>query len=274
MTFTTLRRAAAAVAAVACAASVAWAADSASKTSSSSTRPTTSTPRSGKGTLPDPVLLDGSTLPAEKKNEQGMIGDFELPGDENARNGKVGGPQGGQGGGGQQQQKPGLQIDVPLPGLPMPVGGGQAGAAGQQGGLPQLPQPGGQSGGQQGQQAPGGQQAGMAGGAQGGDASSNPLGGAGDPNAKADGVQVGQLGGEGSSQDSVAASERPPPVAIGDSAMRIQTSGAVAGVVGAQQIGVNTQQHEKGTGTGGKGTGGATGGANRSEKGRTMPAGL
>jgi len=45
------------------------------------------------------------------------------------------------------------------------------------------------------------------------------------------------------------------------------------GVVGAQQVGVNTQQHEKGTGSGGKGSGGAAG-PNRTEKGRTMPAGL
>src|SRR6185369_14956468 len=103
---------------------------------------------------------------------------------------------------------------------------------------------------------------------------SNPAGGAGDPNAKAEGIQVGQLSGEGSAQDSIPAGEKPPPVAIGDSAMKIQTNGAAAaGVVGAQQIGVNTQQHEKGTGSGGKGTGGA-GGGNRAEKGRTMPAGL
>jgi hypothetical protein len=271
MTSTHLRRAAAAVTVVACAASLGWAADSTSKASSSSGRSTSSTSRTGKGTLPDPVLLDGSTLPVEKKNEQGMIGDFELPGDENARSGKVGGPQGGQGGGG-QQKPPGVQVDVPLPGLPIP-GGGAGTSAGQQGaGLPQLPQAGGQSGGQQGQS---GQQAGgpqQSGGGQNG--SNNALGGPGDPNAKADGVQVGQLGGEGSSQDSLAIGEKPPPVAIGDSAMRIQTSGSAAGVVGAQQVGVNTQQVEKATGSGGKGTGGATGGPNRSEKGRTMPAGL
>ena len=51
-------------------------------------------------------------------------------------------------------------------------------------------------------------------------------------------------------------------------------SGAAAGVVGSQQISVNTQQHEKGTGSGGKGPSGGAGGPNRTEKGRTMPAGL
>jgi hypothetical protein len=56
--------------------------------------------------------------------------------------------------------------------------------------------------------------------------------------------------------------------------MKINTAGVGSGVVGAQQIGINTQQHEKGTGTGGKGTGGASSGPNRAEKGRTMPAGL
>src|SRR3954469_8208711 len=103
-------------------------ASSASRAAPSSTagRPSSA----AKGPLPDPALLDGSTQPAEKKPETGMIGDFELPGDENVRNGKVGGQQGGQPGG---QQKPGgLQVD--LPGIP--TGGGQAGAPGQQSGLP------------------------------------------------------------------------------------------------------------------------------------------
>jgi hypothetical protein len=252
----------------------AWAAESTTKAapSASSNRPAASRAPTGKGPLPDPSLLDGSTQPAEKKSETGMIGDFELPGDENVRNGKVGGKQGGQQGG---QQNPGLQVDVPIPGIPSLGGsqGSQSSAGGQPPGLPQLPKAGGQSG-QSGGQQTAGQMPGQAGGAQGGDPSSSPLGGAGDPNAKAEGVQVGQLGGEGSSQDSVAAGEKPPPMAIGDSAMKIQTSGAAAGVVGAQQVGVNTQQHEKGTGSGGKGTGGSSGGANRAEKGRTMPAGL
>ncbi|MGH7945940.1 MAG: hypothetical protein ACREF9_13155, partial [Opitutaceae bacterium] len=54
--------------------------------------PRPSTSKSGaRGPLPDPVILDGSTHAPEKKSEYGMIGDFELPGDENAPKGKVGG---------------------------------------------------------------------------------------------------------------------------------------------------------------------------------------
>src|SRR5688572_4631083 len=58
-------------------------------------RPAPSSSKSGttRGPLPDPTLLDGSTQPPEKKSETGMIGEFELPGDDNVRNGKVGGPQ-------------------------------------------------------------------------------------------------------------------------------------------------------------------------------------
>src|SRR6187402_2942748 len=48
---------------------------------------------SSRGVLPDPALLDGASQPVEKKSEYGMIGDFELPGDENVRSGKVGGQQ-------------------------------------------------------------------------------------------------------------------------------------------------------------------------------------
>lgn len=251
MTSTLVRRTAA-WALVAGMAGASFAAETTSRSTSSSRPTPTSAARSGKGPLPDPTLLDGSTHPPEKRSEQGMIGDFELPGDDNARSGKVGGQQGG------AQPQPGVQVDVPVPGLPSPGGQSAASAAGAQG-LPQLPQPG-QSG-QQGGQAAGGTQSGAA------------AGGAGDPNAKAEGIQVAQLGGEGSSQDAIGG-DKPPPVAIGDSAMKIQTAGVGTGVVGAQQIGINTQQHEKGTGSGGKGTGGASGGPNRTEKGRTMPAGL
>src|ERR1051325_3181929 len=63
--------------------------------------PKSTSTRSGKGPLPDPTLLDGSSQPAEKKSDQGMIGDFELPGDENVKNGKVGGQSGPPGGKGQ-----------------------------------------------------------------------------------------------------------------------------------------------------------------------------
>src|SRR5688500_8073180 len=62
-------------------------------TSAASRAGTTARGSTAKGPLPDPALLDGSTLPVEKRPEHGMVGDFELPGDENARSGKVGGPQ-------------------------------------------------------------------------------------------------------------------------------------------------------------------------------------
>jgi hypothetical protein len=212
------------------------------KAGSASTRAATG--KAGR-VLPDPVLLDGSTQQPEKKSEYGMIGDFELPGDENVRNGKVGGPQNP----GQQSQGGGNQAM----GLPQGGGGGgqpPAGKAGQQ--------QGGQSGGPQNPNAAGEQVA-----------------GGGDPNAKAEGVQVAQLGGEpsGDQKQGAGAGEKPPPVAIGDQAMQIKTAGNNKDVVGAQQLPGNTQHHEKGTGSGGKGpTGGQ--GNNRVEKGRTVPAGL
>lgn len=205
-----------------------------------------------RGPLPDPALLDGSTQSAEKKSEYGMIGDFELPGDENVKNGKVGG-----------LQNPGQQGQNGASGMPMglPQGGG---AAGQQQSAQQMPNSGG--GGQQGEQQPGGPQN--------PNAAGNPVAGAGDPNAKPEGIQVAQLGGESSGQQPAGGGEKPPPVAIGDSAMQIQTTANAPGVVGSQQLpATNTQQHEKGTGTGGKGPTGAPG-PNRVEKGRTIPAGL
>src|SRR5205814_10734655 len=93
---------------------------SASAATGTSPRNTTaSRSSSAKGPLPDPALLDGSTQPAEKKPEQGMLGEFELPGDDNVRNGKVGG----------QQQPPGQQgaaggQQMPMGGLPSMGGGG------------------------------------------------------------------------------------------------------------------------------------------------------
>ncbi|MBM3853289.1 MAG: hypothetical protein FJ399_09045 [Verrucomicrobia bacterium] len=234
---------------------------------------------SAKGPLPDPALLDGSTQAAEKKSEYGMIGDFELPGDENVRDGKVGGqqnpnaaaggpqagnqamnlPQGGGGGGGPQAPQQGGQQ------------GPQGGAQGQQGGAPggeQIPQGSGQPGG-----------AGQAGGPQNPAAMGNPVSG-GDPGAQPQGIQVAELGGGASGQQGMAGvggpSGRPPPVAIGDKAMRIEQGGASAqGAVGSQKqiADGHIQQHEKGTGTGGKGPTGVQG-PGRVEKGRVVPAGL
>ena len=217
----------------------------------------------GKGPLPDPVLLDGSNQPAEKKSETGMIGDFELPGDENVRNGKVGGPQNPNA----QPQGGGLSVSIPNPlGLPQ-MGGGQGGSTGGQ------PPPVGAQ--QQGGAAGGGPQEG---GPQNPNAAGNPIPGGGDPGAQPQGTQVAELGGgaAGDQQGAGASGtgEKPKPVAIGDSAMRIPAGQSAAGVVGAQQIPAgHTQQHEKGTGSGGKGAGGA-GGGNRVEKGRTIPSGL
>lgn len=220
-------------------------------TPASRTAPTKS--GTGRGVLPDPVLLDGSTQPPEKKSEYGMIGDFELPGDENAKNGKVGGPQN------PGQQNPGQQGQNGAGGMPMglPQGGGAAGQQAQQ---------------QAAKAGAAGEQAGAQ--QQNPNAAGNQVAGAGDPNAKPDGVQVAQLGGEASGDQQGGAGQKPPPVAIGDSAMRIQTTPNSPGVVGAQQLpSQNTQQHEKGTGTGGKGPTG-TQGPGRIEKGRTIPAGL
>src|SRR5690606_7718936 len=110
-----------------------------------------------------------------------------------------------------------------------------------------------QGGGAAGQQAQAEQQ-GAAGGQENANAAGQQIQGAGDPNAKAEGIKVAELQGEGSGDQQGPASEKPPPVAIGDSAMQIQTSTNTPGVVGGQQLPqTNTQQHEKGTGTGGKG---------------------
>ncbi|MBL9199633.1 MAG: hypothetical protein JNL39_03960 [Opitutaceae bacterium] len=209
--------------------------------------------------LPDPALLDGSNLPAIKKSEHGMIGDFELPGDDNARSGKVGGQQNG---------------------APTPPGGGQLSGPQQMG----LPSGGGAGGGQPplggaqagGQQPVGGQQQAGAPPA----AAGSPVAGGGEPGAQAQGIQVAELGGEAGGPQQAGASGgaeggKPQQVSIGDKAMRIENaSAAQKGVVGAQQQQApNTQNHDKGTGTGGKGPS-STGGANRVEKGRAIPSGL
>jgi hypothetical protein len=58
-----------------------------------SSRPARSSTTVSKGILPDPLLLDGSKEAAEKIPEHGMLGEFELPGSENAKSDKVGGAQ-------------------------------------------------------------------------------------------------------------------------------------------------------------------------------------
>lgn len=167
-----------------------------------------------------------------------MIGDFELPGDENARNDRVAGQPGAPGAQPEQQQTP-------------PQGGG--------GGQPPNPaQPAQAGGGQQPPQQAGGAQA----------------AGQGTPIAAPEGMQVASLQGEGGGNPGdVPSGQKPPQVSIGDSAMQIKTQPNAPSIVGAQQPAGQTQQHEKTTGTGGRPpTGNNT---NRgAERGRTMPAGL
>ncbi len=212
-----------------------------------------------------------------------MLGDFEIPGDENSTSDKVGGQQQpGQkgGGGGQQQQPQGLQVNLPIPPIPGMSGGGAG--EGKQGGLPKLPGGGGQQQQQGGQQGAAGQSGPAgAGGDQGPqnaaqNAAGGPGGGPNDPNAKAEGQQVAGLSGDAATAGGpdVANVPKPTPVKIGDPAMQIKTVGNAAGIVGAQPAGT-TQQMEKATGTGGGSKGSPGDNSNRGvEKGRAMPAGL
>ncbi len=219
-----------------------------------------------RGPLPDPALLDGSAQPPEKKPDYGMLGEFELPGDENSKSDKVGGqsqPQGSPSGGGQQSSAQG--------GGGASNGAQQAGAqggGGPTGGPQQASAQGGGAAG--GAPPPNGQQAAQ-GGAAGGD---SPV--QNDPNAKADGAQVAGLSGDGdtSGQSGAGGADVPKPqqVALGDPTMRIKPAANAPGVVGGVTAG-NTQQMESRVG-GGMGSGGSRDGKNSSEKGRVMPAGL
>jgi hypothetical protein len=201
--------------------------------------------------LPDPALLDGAAQPADKASENGMLGEFEIPGDEDVRNGLVGGP---------EKASPEAAQDPSLPqngGSPQGTQSQQAGGGGLPGG-PDLPQ--GQSG-----TAAGGGSA---------DQKAGQIPGGGDPNATAQGVQVAELQGEAQPGGPNAGDtpQKPPPVAIGDSAMQIQGIQNAPSVVGSQVAG-QTQQMEKAVGGGAKGSSGTSG--NRgAEKGRVMPAGL
>lgn len=220
-----------------------------------------------RGPLPDPTLLDGSAQQVEKRPEYGMLGEFEIPGDENAKQGgKVGGQQnpnqqgggGGQqdpkqqGGGGGGQQDPKSQGGQQAAGLPQgAAGGGGAPQSGQQ------PPPGAAGGG-----APGGPN---------------------DPNGKAEGIQVAELQGDPSAgqqgQGPAGApgdAQKPQQVALGDPSMQIKPAANAPGAVGQVTAG-STQQMETKIG-GGKG-GGAPGaskspGGRGVEKGRVMPSGL
>ncbi|MSU70280.1 MAG: hypothetical protein EXS39_05825 [Opitutaceae bacterium] len=219
-----------------------------------------------RGPLPDPTLLDGSAQHAEKRPEYGMLGQFEIPGDENAKEGgKVGGPQDpNQKGGGSGQQDPNQKGG----------GGGQQDPKSSQGGQQAAGLPQGAAGGgapQSGQQPPPG--------AQGGGAPGGPH----DPNAKAEGVQVAELQGDpsASAQGQGAAgapgdAQKPQQVAIGDPTMQIKPAANSPGAVGQVTAG-STQQMETKIG-GGKGAGAPvttkSPGGRGIEKGRVMPTGL
>jgi hypothetical protein len=237
----------------------------------SSSQKTDATRRGAKGPLPDPVLLDGSSQQPEKRPDYGMLGQFEIPGDDNAKQGgKVGGqqgqPQGGQSSGGAQDAA-----------AAQGGGGGSSGASGQGGGGAAGATAQG-AGGAGGAQSPGGQQGNPGG-----------LAGAGmpiqnDPNAKAEGVQVagltgdpndsggGQAGGAGGAGGGDV--QKPQQVALGDPSMRIKPAANAPGAIGASPgvSGGNTMQMEsKMSSVGG---GGSKDGKNSAEKGRVIPAGL
>lgn len=228
---------------------------------------TTKAPAKGaaKGTLPDPVILDGSAFPADKKSETGMIGDFELPGDDNARNGKVGGP----------------QVSVPMPGIPGAPSAGGAGGAG----LPTpptggLPSPGGAGGAPDLKipdplaQQQGGGGAGGPNDPKNGQGSQGAQGAEGQQGGAAEGRQVSSLGGEGGGPE-LGQISKPQAIGIGDPAMQIKTAANAPSVIGASPAGGGQQpQNVEGKmGTGGKGAQGNN--SNKgSERGRAIPAGL
>jgi len=225
---------------------------------------------SARGPLPDPALLDGAGQPAEKKSEFGLLGQFERPGEEPATDGK-----------GNVAQRPGqpagaAQGSGPSD-APASANGGRSGPPG----LPPAGQPGGGSG--QGDpagvaQAKGGH-AGASGAQQaGGAGKAGTIISGGDPSAQAQGIQVGELTGAPNGQAGngpAGNGQKPGAVALGDKAMRIEPAATPPGVIGSanQKVSESTQQYEKGTGSGGKGAAG-TGGGNRVEKGRVVPAGL
>ncbi|MEO5960128.1 MAG: hypothetical protein ABIZ49_00750 [Opitutaceae bacterium] len=99
--------------------------------------------------------------------------------------------------------------------------------------------------------------------------------GGGDPNAKAEGTQVGQLQTNPAAQGPELGEigSKPQQMPIGDSAMQIQTTANAKSAVGTSAPAGSTQQSSSKTGSGGKGGGGSSGGQNV-ERGRVMPSGL
>jgi hypothetical protein len=194
--------------------------------------------RMPKGPLPDPSLLDGSKQAEEKKQDYGMLGEFEIPGSDE-KSDKVGGPPDQKQGGGAKQPDDKSQKSS----------GSQAQASQQQGGGAADKADQSQNGGGAGSESADGSQSG--GGSSGSKSSSkSSKGGKGggsansiaqnDPNATAEGAESSGLsspeGGETAGQGS-AAPPKPGEMKIGDATMQIKTQAASAApnVVGVQQ---------------------------------------
>ncbi len=223
--------------------------------------------------LPDPALLDGAKLAPDKYPEYGMIGDFEMPGDDvtdPAQNQRVGVNNPNQTeptAGGNAKMDPnqkGGGGDASQPKADQAGGGGDAQSkSGAAGGAEQAKSD--KSG--SGSSGSSGGGSNTAGGTKAGGKSP----GRNDPNAKAEGIQVGELkGSEDSPQIDVTGV--PIEIGVGDSAMAIKPVAAAAGVTGKESAG-NTQQSSKTAGPALGGAGGSSG--NRgAERGKTMPSGL
>lgn len=246
-------------------------------------RATTSKGTARNGVLPpDPDLFDGSKMEAEKRQEYGMIGDFEMPGSDTPDNSQAGGQQGQPG----QQQQGGPQAASP-------AGGGASGAQQQQqggaGGAQQAAAAGGGGGGgdqsiaqndaaaggggdqgQEGAQGAGGAAGGKSGaaGGKGGKGGSGPAG-------KAEGMQAAGLSGpqNAASQDSIPQGSRSGQQ-IGSAELRIDTTDVDSkDVVGRETTPGGTQGSNKAmpAGKGGQGSNNQNMGV---EKGRVIPKGL
>lgn len=186
-----------------------------------------------------------------------MLGEFEMPGDENAKSERVGqtSPTPPSGGGGAQPAADPTKAGGGAPGQPQPgdpaiqIQARETTAAAENSPSSEEQAAGGQA--SSGQSSPGG---------------------------AAEGIQVGELTGDagGSGQNMPASSQKPQRVALGDSAMQIKPQGSsVPGVVGAQQLPQGKdapQQYDSKTPSGGKQSGGR--GNQGVEKGRVMPAGI
>jgi len=193
-----------------------------------------------KGPLPDPALLDGSKEAAEKRPEYGMIGNFELPGQEEAKSDRVGST-----------------------GEPLPTGGQSAAAAAASASA---------SGSAT---AAAAAQAAAAGGG-----GSQQIQAQGAADAVAEGTQAASLsdpsGGAAASQSQGTVS-KPGDVKIGDASLQIKTlpAASATSVVGLepQAKGKETpQSYDPKTPGGGKQSGGR--GNQGVEKGKVMPSGL